>query len=171
MCGTLRRACRRLPLRPAQQSQRAARSVGHAAYLLLVSSPRLPAREDSRHRDQILADDAPADEALEATVSLVERPHHAEAVLEVGDARLDAAAPAQQPSEPALLLQCRAVLGKPASRGKRHMLHAPCLSLALILGREESPVGRGPRGRTAKELLMLLQDRHPSRDVGGVAVL
>jgi hypothetical protein len=33
-------------------------------------------------------------------------------MLEVGDARLDAAAPAQQPSEPALLLQCRAGLGE-----------------------------------------------------------
>src|SRR5439155_22583011 len=70
-------------------------------------------------RHEILRNDTPADVAIESAFALVARAQHAETMLERADASLDATAPAQCASKPAVLLQLRAGFGE-WSAGRQH---------------------------------------------------
>src|SRR5437870_3319045 len=73
--------------------------------LITLLPPALPLAFCARDGNQIIGDHTPAHPTLKAVVALVQGTHHAEAVLERGNARLDLPPPAQRAPKPALLLQ------------------------------------------------------------------
>ena len=98
---------------------------------------------------------------LESSVALVGGAKHSEAVLEGADAGLDAPAPLEGSTEPALFLNLGSFFRGSSSSRQHHFLYTEIYGLAFIVCRKESAVSGRHLRRTSELFFVLLQRGHP----------